>query len=66
MCRSDLPCRNAAPFRSRPSLPCHSLLAVLGCLKDGLFELHEGVAWGLLDPEFESQQRQQVRLLLIQ
>lgn len=35
--------------------------AVLGCLKDALFELHEGVAWGLLEPEFERQQRQQVR-----
>ena len=35
--------------------------AVLGCLKDALFELHEGVAWGLLSPGFESQQRQQAR-----
>jgi hypothetical protein len=38
-------------------LPFH---AVLGCLKDCLFDLHEGVAWGLLSPEFESQQRQQL------
>ena len=33
---------------------------MLGCLKDSLFDLHEGVAWGLLSPEFESQQRQQL------
>lgn len=32
----------------------------MGCLKDALFELHEGVAWGLLDSSFEKQQRQQV------
>lgn len=32
--------------------------AVLGCLKDALFDLHEGVAWGLLSPAFEEQQRQ--------
>ena len=38
-------------------LPCY---AVLGCLKDCLFDLHEGAAWGLLCPEFESQQRQQL------
>lgn len=37
---------------------------MLGCLKDALFELHEGVAWGLLDPEFEHQQRQQVTFAL--
>ncbi|PRW20259.1 adenylate guanylate cyclase [Chlorella sorokiniana] len=38
--------------------------AVLGCLKDALFELHEGVDWGLLDPEYERQQRQQLVLEL--
>lgn len=32
--------------------------AVLGCLKDALFDLHEGVVWGLLSPAFEEQQRQ--------
>ncbi len=32
--------------------------AVLGCLKDALFDLHEGVVWGLLAPAFEEQQRQ--------
>lgn len=32
--------------------------AVLGCLKDCLYDLHEGVTWGMLDPEFEGQQRQ--------
>ncbi|KAL4420682.1 hypothetical protein ABPG75_010338 [Micractinium tetrahymenae] len=32
--------------------------AVLGCLKDSLFDLHEGAAWGLLSPAFEEQQRQ--------
>jgi hypothetical protein len=31
---------------------------VLGCLKDCLFDLNEGVTWGLLDPGFEQQQRQ--------
>lgn len=31
---------------------------MLGCLKDALFDLHEGVAWGLLSPAFEEQQRQ--------
>ena len=43
----------------------HSRPAVLGCLKDALFELHEGVAWGLLDPEFEHQQRQQVTFAFV-
>lgn len=32
--------------------------AVLGCLKDALFDLHEGVVWRLLAPAFEEQQRQ--------
>ncbi|PSC71684.1 phosphoglucomutase [Micractinium conductrix] len=32
--------------------------AVLGCLKDTLFDLHEGVVWGLLEPNFEEAQRQ--------
>lgn len=47
---------------SHPSLPCPPRFSVLGCLKDALFELHEGVAWGLLSSEFERQQRQQVSL----
>lgn len=36
------------------------LPAVLGCLKDALWDLHEGVVWGLLEPAFEQGQQKQL------
>lgn len=57
----------AASRMPHPALPAAARLhpcAVLGCLKDALFELHEGVEWGLLEPGFEAQQRQQARSCL--
>ena len=41
-----------------PHLSSKRSHAVLGCLKDALFDLHEGVSWGLLDPACGRRRRQ--------